>query len=147
MKLVVDASASLRAQIGGPGAGAVLNALEAAEHVATSALHSVEVCNGLWKYVRSGHLSQAEAEQMLGRIKDLIHETVPVEDNIAEAFAEAIRLDHPVYDLIYLALSRRRGAALLTVDGRLAKLAVGAGVAVADLDEPQGPTEPSAALL
>ncbi len=35
------------------------------------------------------------------------------------ALAIAIELDHPVYDCIYLALARRRGAPLVTLDRRL----------------------------
>ncbi|MDR0593887.1 MAG: type II toxin-antitoxin system VapC family toxin [Bifidobacteriaceae bacterium] len=136
MNLVVDASASVRSQIGGPSAAAVLTALADSNHVATTALHLAETCNALRKYVRAGQLTAAEARDMIVRIQAVIHEVIPIADNAAEAFSEAVRLDHPVHDLLYLTLARRRGAALLTVDARLAALAASAGVAVVDLATP-----------
>lgn len=39
-----------------------------------------------------------------------------------EALAESIRCNHPICDLGYLVLTRRRGATLLALDKRLAGL-------------------------
>jgi predicted nucleic acid-binding protein len=133
VNLVIDASASVRAAIGGDHAPAILDALETADWVATSALHGAEAGNALWKYARAGRLAAADAAMLLSAITASVDEVVPVSENLDEALAEAIRLSHPVYDLLYLTLARRRGATLVTVDARLAALAEAAGIAVAPL--------------
>ena len=51
-----------------------------------------------------------------------------MEENIDEAFLEAARLDHSVYDLLYLTLARRRAATLFTADRRLVSLCEQTGV-------------------
>jgi len=47
-----------------------------------------------------------------------------------ESLHEALRLNHPVYDLYFLVLARRNGATLLTVDEKLKRLALDCGVSV-----------------
>lgn len=98
------------------------------EKVITSELLKAEVRNAFWKYVRAGLLDVAQAEVLVEKALDLVDEFVPLEDNAAESFAEAVRQNHPVYDLCYLTLARRNAATLLTADTRLVALCERMGV-------------------
>ncbi|BAK45380.1 type II toxin-antitoxin system VapC family toxin [Eggerthella sp. YY7918] len=48
--------------------------------------------------------------------------------NAAESFAEAVRQNHPVYDLFYATLARRNAATLVTADKRLIALCERMGI-------------------
>jgi predicted nucleic acid-binding protein len=92
------------------------------------------VANTLWKYARAGHLSPALATARLNDALALIDRFEEDQMLAIEALAEAIRNQHPVYDLVYISLARRLGAVLLTVDKRLADLAQRLGVNTAPAD-------------
>jgi len=86
-----------------------------------------EVGNALWKYVRAGLLDVDEAcavvETLAGRL-----DLVPDARLIASAQRLSARIDHPVYDCLYLALAQERVLALATVDRRLAACATHLGI-------------------
>jgi predicted nucleic acid-binding protein len=65
-----------------------------------------EVGNGLWKYVRAGGLSEAEALERLREAKSLVSSTVDDAELIEEALSAAVRFDHPVHDALYAVLGR-----------------------------------------
>ena len=44
------------------------------------------------------------------------------------AFSEAVRLNHPVYDMLYFVLARRNAATLFTLDRKLQQLCLDNGV-------------------
>ena len=135
MRLVLDASAAVRVVLGGERAGALLDALEAASAVTAPALLVSEVANAFWKYHRAGALSVEEALAHHAEAVNLVDELTPDSELITEALAEAARRGHPVYDLLYAVLARRRGAAVLTLDERLAGLLGAMEVPVAPVDD------------
>ena len=98
------------------------------EKVITSELLKAEVRNAFWKYVRADLLDADQAEVLVEKALDLVDEFVPLEDNAVESFAEAMRQNHPVYDLFYLTLARRNAATLFTADKKLAALCERMGV-------------------
>lgn len=98
------------------------------ETVVTSDLFRIEVRNALWQYVRAGLLPVGHAEAMIATALELADEFVPLEENAAESFAEAVRQNHPVYDLLYATLARRKAATLLTADKKLAALCEAMGI-------------------
>ena len=98
------------------------------EKVITSELLKAEVRNAFWKYVREDLLDADQAEVLVEKALDLVDEFVPLEDNAVESFAEAMRQNHPVYDLFYLTLARRNAATLFTADKKLAALCERMGV-------------------
>jgi predicted nucleic acid-binding protein len=61
---------------------------------------------------------------------NLIDEYWTISLNSEEALGEAIRLNHSVYDLLYLTIARRTAATLLTQDKMLKDLALQQGVDV-----------------
>ena len=98
------------------------------ERVIASELFRAEVRNTFWKYVRAGFLPFDEAEVLIAKTLALVDEFIPLEDNAAESFAEAVRQNHPVYDLFYLTLARRNAATLCTADKKLVALCESMGV-------------------
>jgi predicted nucleic acid-binding protein len=106
-------------------------AIDQADLIIAPAMFTAEVANALWKYVRAGELTVAEAVDMLRAASSMCNRLEPLGDEAAVAALEgAAREDHPVYDLIYLELARREGAALATADRRLARLAEASGIEV-----------------
>jgi predicted nucleic acid-binding protein len=119
-RLVLDASAALHAVLPGPGAEAVLDALEVAGVVLAPDLYSVEVANALWKYVRIGDLRSDEAVERLERAIALVDLMPSVSELAKEALVTSAAEDHSVYDCTYAVLARREGATIVTADRKFA---------------------------
>jgi predicted nucleic acid-binding protein len=79
----------------------------------------VELANGLWKKTRRGEIAADLATAGLREIWRFVPQIVDVCDLAEPAMALASELDHSVYDCVYLALARRRGATLVTSDQKL----------------------------
>lgn len=87
-----------------------------------------EIRNAYWKYVHAKVLSENEAAERVELSESLVTDFVPAEECLDEAFMEASRHDHPVYDMIYLCLTRRNTATLFTTDKKLMKICAKAKV-------------------
>ncbi len=94
------------------------------EDVITSEFYLVEIRNTFWKFVRAGSLSKEEALKKIEEGISLIDEFVPLKENADEAFAEAVRQNHSVYDMFYLTLVRRSAGTLFSLDKKLVNLCV-----------------------
>lgn len=77
-----------------------------------------EAANALWVKVRRGEISAEEAEEGLATLREAPVEMVPEEHLVTDGLALALRLAHPVYDCLYLALAIRLGVQVVTADGR-----------------------------
>lgn len=109
------------------------------ERVVTSTLFHAEIRSAFWKYVRAGLLDERLAADHVRQAIALVDEFVPIEVNADEAFAEAVRQDCSVYDMLYLTLVRRRAATLLSFDRRLVGCALRMGLdAVEEIALPDG---------
>ena len=131
--VVLDASAAVRMVVG-PAPAAIAQELRTAQRVIAPALIQEEVANALWKYVRADVLTPDQAGERLTAALNLCDElladtTVAPNSVITEAFHEACRQRHPVYDMVYLVTARRYSATLATCDQELARLASACGVA------------------
>lgn len=114
MILVVDASAAYDLLTEGRCERRILGAKE----LLSIDLIVAELLNARWKVVRS-HEAAPSVETILGFLDRL---TIIPSLRFAAAAAElAERLDHPVYDCLYLAAAQRERAQLLTLDGRLSR--------------------------
>lgn len=98
------------------------------EQVITSSLFQVEVRNAFWKYAKAGLITLDQASEYVEAALDLVDRFIPLEENVAESFVEAVRQGHPVYDLLYATLARRNVATLFTADKRLVSLCEGMGI-------------------
>ena len=107
-----------------PEAEALEQQLTAASLVIAPALLLTEVANVLWKLQRAKALPDgADPQDLLRMAAELVDHLEPDRALQAEALALAIRLNHPVYDCLYLALARREAATLVSCDQRLLNLA------------------------
>jgi len=130
MITVLDASAAIEILLARSHAGELKKYLLGSGEVISPELYKAEIANVLWKYVRAGLLAQDKANILLGLGLELVDDYIDMKENITESMNEAVRLDHPVYDMLYLTLARRRGARLLTLDKKLKVIAQSAGVMV-----------------
>ena len=129
--VVLDASAGVRSATKGKNWDLVRRVTTQAQVVYAPGWYGIEVANALWKLVAHGDLRAVEAMGRLEIALDLVGIQVePSADLIHEALQDAVRLGHPVYDLLYVVIARRLGAALLTADRRLAAVAEKSGVEV-----------------
>ena len=88
----------------------------------TSEMFVAEVRNSFWKYVRAQLMTIEEAEFYIEKAIGLVDEIVPLKENADEAFAEAVRQNHSVYDMFYLTLVRRSVGTLFSLDKKLVNL-------------------------
>jgi predicted nucleic acid-binding protein len=79
----------------------------------------LEAANTLWKKHRRREISSSEAARALRILDESGLVVFPVPPLLARALVLAERLDHPVYDCVYLALAEREQATLVTADERL----------------------------
>ena len=92
------------------------------ETTLTSEMFVAEVRNSFWKYVRAQLMTIEEAEFYIEKAIVLVDEFVPLKENADEAFAEAVRQNHSVYDMFYLTLVRRSAGTLFSLDKKLVNL-------------------------
>ncbi len=79
-----------------------------------------EVSNALLTGVRRRRWTGTEADRAFEHLATLPITLADVTDDIARAWDLARRYDeHPIYDLVYVALAQRLGSSLLTADARL----------------------------
>ena len=95
----------------------------------------VEVAHALWRKTAAREITAREADDafaLIGESGLAVHPTAPL---LPRAMAVARRLDHPVYDCVYLALAERERATLVTADHRLLRRSstIKLGVSIADL--------------
>ncbi len=131
MIAVLDASAAVGVVLCQPRAERLMEPLEAASLVLAPDLFVSEVCNVFWKYRKADLLDQEQADRALSRSLALTDRLEPAFASYQEAFALAVRHQHPFYDALYLVVARRNNALLLTLDQRLAALATTLDIEVA----------------
>ena len=132
--IVLDCSAATEIVLGTARGKKLREHIRSADRVAAPALFRVEIHNVFWKYVHAGLLDLDAASGYIEGAIQLVNEFVPTAENDAEAFREAVRLNHSVYDMMYFTLARRNACVLLTTDKKLACLAEEQGVRCATGD-------------
>jgi predicted nucleic acid-binding protein len=116
--LVIDASVAVKWVVEEEGAAAAI-ALRHRFRFAAPDLLVAECANILWKKTRRGELTAAEANIAARLLERAGIELMPMGGLLEKATELAIRLDHPAYDCVYLALSRQRAWRFVTADQRL----------------------------
>jgi len=112
--IAIDASAAYESLIDGRS-DSVLNMTS--ELVAPDIIVG-ELLNARWKSARS-HLPTPSVDAILGFLKRV--RIVPSLTYAIEAAELAERLNHPVYDCLYIAVARRETLKLLTIDAHLTR--------------------------
>jgi predicted nucleic acid-binding protein len=78
-----------------------------------------ECANTLWKKVRRGELSEADAYEAMDILTDMELDVLPIRGLSQEALLVSLHLDHPAYDCLYLCAALRLETAVITADERL----------------------------
>jgi predicted nucleic acid-binding protein len=131
MTLVLDASAAISLVMGLPDGHAIRGTLQAEREITAPPIYVSEVANALWKYVRAGTTPLEGALEQLADAQEIIDRYVSLDADMPEILRAAARVNHPIYDLLYLTLAKRLNADLVTLDRRLRALATTEGIRVA----------------
>ena len=121
-RFVVDASVAIKTLITEDGS-AEADSLFREHSLIAPDLIVPECANIIWKKVRRGQLSRESATLVGESLKNLnvgIYATLSLAPT---AVSLAIRLDHPAYDLFYLALALIERCAFVTADETLSRKA------------------------
>jgi predicted nucleic acid-binding protein len=134
---VVDASVAIKWFVPQPLTEAAERAWRDHELTAPALIYA-EIGNALWKYVRAGHLGEDKALAVFDLLKKPYFITEPLDEALSREAADiSFKIDHPVYDCYYLALSQAQGAPLITDDRRLSSKARAAGFSIVELSAAQ----------
>jgi predicted nucleic acid-binding protein len=107
---------------GGPAMAALEGLVERDERVIGPRLLLEEVANALLTGVRRGRWDGAAADRAFDDLRALPVALVDTHADVEAAWDLSRRYDeHPIYDLVYVALARRLGDTLITADRRLAE--------------------------
>jgi predicted nucleic acid-binding protein len=126
--LVIDASIAIKWVIEENGSNEAV-ALRATHRFVAPDLLNAECANILWKKVRRGELVEDEARLAASLLMQADVEMTATRPLLVPAMELALRLDHPAYDCIYLALAMQRRLQFVTADERLIATARRSGVA------------------
>lgn len=118
MSIVIDASVALKWVFDEPGTDAAL-ALRG-EQLIAPVIWLAEAANALWRHVRLGEATAAEALARMAELAEAPVATLSIEPHVARALALATELSHPVYDCLYLALALNYDTQVITDDRRFA---------------------------
>ncbi len=131
MRVVLDANAAVEVALEGKAAGQLSAKLSESEEVIAPELLFPEVVNAVWKYHQFAEFDLEKCEKVLELAIGLVDRFVSHREIYREAFAlSRIQKSRAAYDMFYLALARREGAVLLTLDATLKKEAKRAGIRV-----------------
>ena len=118
MTLVVDASVAAQWVLEQEGT-ARASALRTEGGLIAPSLIAAEIGSAIWKAVRRGAVSRADALVAIEAALLPFEALIPIEQLRVRALALAIELDHPIYDCFYLALAERERAPVISADKRL----------------------------
>ena len=116
MTIVVDASVALKWVLPENGSDVAL-ALRS-QSLAAPSHWLIEAGNALWRYVQTNRIPVADAVLSLRELAGAPVISVAGEEILPQAFDIATRLQHPVYDCLYLALAVREDCHVVTADRR-----------------------------
>jgi predicted nucleic acid-binding protein len=125
MSIVIDASVALKWVLDEAGTEAALALL--ADELIAPELWITEAANALWRHVRLGEASDAEALARIDELANAPVASVSTAQYIRRALQMALEIRHPVYDCLYLALAENQNTYVVTDDRRLFIAAATAG--------------------
>ena len=119
MNLVVDASVAIKWFVREAGHEEALALLAPGIKRHAPGLVIAETANILWKKCILGEIDADQAEAAILALPAYFAETYRSDPLASRALEVALRLNHPVYDCLYLAYAERIGGPLVTADRRL----------------------------
>lgn len=116
MTLVVDASVAVKFVVREHDTDKARELLVSPDPLIAPDWLLVEVASTLWKKVKRSEVLAVHASRHLGDMPRFFQGLVPAQQLVTEAFEWSIRLRHPVYDCLYLALALQQDCMLVTAD-------------------------------
>lgn len=126
--IVLDSSAAVAIVLETSDGQAMAALMLSGEEIISSQLFMVEISSAFSKYVKSGMFTKKQALELQQQAIMLVDRFIDISENCVEAMSEGLRLEHSVYDIIYLTLARRHAATLFTLDRALLRLSEKEGV-------------------
>lgn len=123
MTLVTDASVVVKWVVPEPGSDDAAALLAGGDDLIGPELLMAEVANALWLKVQRREILRHDALEALRRTGEQVVRLFPSVPLLPRALDLACRVDHPVYDCMYLTLAEQQDAVLVTADRRLADAA------------------------
>ncbi|AET32256.1 type II toxin-antitoxin system VapC family toxin [Pyrobaculum ferrireducens] len=123
MRIVADASAIAALYLPEKLSEEVEKALAGADSVSSLDLAAYEVLNVVWKRARRGLISREAALEIAGEVLQLFKtlEVYSYREVLPDALEIALERGVTVYDSAYVALAKKLGATLLTLDKQIAQ--------------------------
>jgi predicted nucleic acid-binding protein len=131
MITVLDSNAAIEIVLKREKWKALRNIIEVSEKTISTEFFRIEVANIINNYYQGKYIKKADCPKILEMAENLVDEFIPIKDDYLEALKEAVRLDYSAYDMLYLALARRMGAMLVTLDHPLNLIAKKEGIETA----------------
>jgi predicted nucleic acid-binding protein len=122
MIAVLDVSGAAQILLQTPKKEKFKTVLQNAKLVISLDLYVSELSNTLWKFCTKKIYSEEECLQFIEDGLKYIDTFTDSKELWKEAFGEAVKNKHPVYDMFYAVLARRNEGILITNDGDLAKI-------------------------
>ncbi|HEX2552830.1 MAG TPA: type II toxin-antitoxin system VapC family toxin [Microvirga sp.] len=117
--LVIDASVAAKWFLAEDRSADALEIRRTGADLIAPDLVVIEVFNSIWAAARKGRLATAQLAQIEPMLPLAFSMLVPVLELYQPASNLARRLEHPIYDTLFLALAEREGLPLVTADERL----------------------------
>ena len=125
MKYVVDASVAVKWVVTEDDTLVAMQLVTSGDELIAPDFVMIETANILWKKVRRKQIDTIQATTALTTVRLPFSRFVASAGLLERAVAIAFKLDHPVYDCLYLALADSEDAVLITADHRLVAVAAG----------------------
>lgn len=125
MRLVVDASVAIKWFVDEESSDLADALLDRTFELYAPRLLASEVGNALWRKARRGEIEEDEAQQFAEVIPRIPVRWADELSICPAAVKMSLELGHPVYDCIYLALSRQMRISMVTSDARFANAVAG----------------------
>lgn len=129
-RAVFDASALVKLAVEEPGSEQTVSAFTECDEPLAPAWGLLECAQALWRKAHRGEFPSDRIEMAYDRIAESELGAIDPMDLIPTALALALRLNHSVYDCLYIATALQEAAPLVTADAKLAALADRCGVEV-----------------
>ncbi|WP_165062015.1 MULTISPECIES: type II toxin-antitoxin system VapC family toxin [unclassified Adlercreutzia] len=120
--VVMDCSAAVNIALDNEKGNGLLMLLQPNEEIIAPTFFRIELRNSFWKYIVHGEMDELTAQERMTYAESLITKFVHTEDYMTEVFSQAVKFQHPVYDMLYLCMTRRNGATLFTLDQKLMQI-------------------------
>lgn len=113
---VIDTSVLIKLFVDEEGSREAAASINPTDELFAPDLIWAEAGNVLWKYVRRGDLSAADAEAIVADMLQMPIDSADSRELVGLALAIARETGRTVYDALYLALAIERNACFLTAD-------------------------------